>query len=289
MSQQPQEVSSICVTDLHSGAREDCPDSHISGVPAKMKNRDIFQAGRVSNILKIEKVKGLPFSGKEFKIAQKFVPVVPLEVPLFSKKEYHAVLTSRDMDFSITHDINMSSNDDASVKKPSSQSIPSPSVSNMASSAVCNEAPFIVTTGPKPLHLSPFLHCIQSSSHMKLTDGVLQTENKDSIMNVVSIFPEELCANKRTAVTELKLPALTQCHILPNNNSGILIASSMGDSMSVSTLPIAPEQTSNSASPVAGGSAAGTLSVAETYQAVCIGSAVHLIRLCNNSMSHVQQ
>jgi hypothetical protein len=120
---------------------------------------------------------------------------------------------------------------------------------------------------------------------MKPTDDVLQTENEGSIMNISSIFPEELDVNKGTTLIELKLPALTQCHILPSNNSGILIASRMGDSMSVSTLLIAPEQTSNPASPVAGDIAAGTSSLTQCHILPSSNSGILIASRMGDSMS----
>jgi hypothetical protein len=245
---------------------------------AKLKNRDIFQAAGVPNTLKTEKMKGLPFAGKQLKMAQKLVKVAPLEVQLFSNKEYQVMLTSRDTGCSVTRDMNESSNDDAVLKKLSSQSVQPPSVSDVTVSAVSIEAPFRDTAVPKSSHLNPFSHCVQSSPHMKLPYVALRTENKDSIMNVRSIVPEGSHMKEGTTVTELELPAHT-----PNNNSGILIASRIGDSTSASTLPIVPEQISDPAS------AAGTLPVAKLYQAVRIGSVMHLIPVCNNSMSHVKQ
>lgn len=296
MSQQPQLVSGISDTDFHIGVREDHLDSHINGVPAETKNTNFSQAAEESNTLKTQKIGGLlhksnilnlPVSRKELKVTRKLVRVAPLEAPLFSKKEYQVVLTSRDMNCSIVHDMNGYSSDNAGVK-PSSQSIQSPSVSNMADSPVLNEAAFIDTTVPKPLHLNPFLKYIQSSSHMKLAHGVLHTLNEASATNVGSIIPKVLHVKKGTTVTELKFPALTQCHILPNNNSGNVMANRIGDSMLVPSLPVVPEQTSNLASPDADGSAAGTLPVAELYEAIHIGSVVQLVPLCNNSVSLVK-
>jgi hypothetical protein len=289
----PRHHSNSCII----GMREDCLVSHIKGVPAGAKNTEFFRAAKESNMLKTQKMGGLlhksnilnlPVSGKEMKVTRKLVRVAPLEAQLFPKKEYQVVLASRDMDCSVVHDMNGSSSDNARVK-PSSQSIQSPSVSNMADSPVLNEAPFIDTTVPKPLHLNPFLQYIRSSSHMKLSHGVLHTMNEASATDVGSIVPKVLHVKKGTTVTELKLPALTQCHVLPNNNSGNVRPNRIGDIMLVPSLPIVPEQTSKLVSHDAGGSAAGTLPGAELYEAVRVESVLHLLPLCNNSVSHVKQ
>jgi hypothetical protein len=292
MSQQPQLVSGNCDTDLHSGVREDRSVSRTNEVSTNVMKRNILQAANIPDKLKTEKVRGslhksnilkLPFSGKEFRMSQKLVKVAPFEVPPFPPKKYQVALTSRDPDCSSICNLNTSSNDDAGAKS-NSQSTESPSVSNMAVPAVSNEGPFIGTTVAKPLHLKPLLQCIPSSSHMKVTDGDLHNLDEVSAMNVGSNVPKVLFVKKGTILTELKLPALTQCHVLPNNNSGVLISNGIGDSMSVPTLPIVPEQTRNSA----GSNAAGTLPVAKLYQAVQIGSVLHLVPLCNNSLSHVK-
>jgi hypothetical protein len=303
MSEQPQLVSGVSDTDLHVGVKEECLNSSTNGVSAEMQNTEVFRTEKESNTLKIQKMGGLLHksnilnlqgSGRELKVIRKFVKLAPLEVPLFTKKENQVVLTSRDVDCSIIHDMNRSSNDDSGVK-PSTQSIHSPSVSNRADSAVLNEAPFVDTTMPKPLNLKPFSQSIQSSSHIKLADGVLHSlnEGSGSTMNVSNIVPKVKHVKKGSTIIELKVPALTQCHILPNNNSGIVIAGKNGDSMLVPSLPIVPKQTGNPASPVeqidAGGSAAGTPPVAKLYRAIHVGSVVQLVPLCNNSMSLVKQ
>ncbi|PNF35077.1 hypothetical protein B7P43_G09471 [Cryptotermes secundus] len=289
----PRHLSDSCII----GVREDFLGSHSNGVPAETKNTNFFQAAKESNTLKTQKMGGfrhksnilnLPVSRKELKMTRKLVRVAPLEAPLFTKRECQVVLTSRDMDCSIVHDMNGSSSVNAGGR-PGSQSIQSPSVSNMADSPVLNEAPFIDTTVTKPLHLNTFLQHIQSSSHIKLSHGVLHTLNEASVTNVGSIIPKALHVRQGTSVTELKFPALTQCHILPNNISGNVMADRIGGSMLVPSLPVVPEQTSKLVSPDADGSAAGTLPVAELYEAVCIGNMVELVPLCNNSVSLVKQ
>lgn len=289
----PRHLSDSC----NIGVREDFWGSHSNGVPAETKNTNFFQAAKESDTLKTQKMGGLlhksnilnlPVSGKELKMTQKLVRVAPLEEPLFTKRECQVVLSSRDMDCSIVHDLNGSSSDNAGMK-PSSQSIQSPSVSNMADSPVLNEAPFIDTTMAKPLHLNTFLQYIQSSSHIKLAHGVVHTMNEASVTNVGGIVPRVLQVKQGTTVTELKLPALTQCHILPNNKSRNVTANRIGGSMLVPSLPVVPEQTNNLVSPDAGGIAAGTLPVAELYEAVCIGNVVQLVPLCNSSVSLVKQ
>jgi hypothetical protein len=123
---------------------------------------------------------------------------------------------------------------------------------------------------------------------MKLAHDVQLTMNEASATNVGSIVPKVLHVKRGTTVSELKLPALTQCNILPNNNSGNVTANRIGDGMLVPSL-LVPEQIGNLASIDESGSAAGTSPVPELYKAVRIGSVVQLVPLCNNYVSLMKQ
>lgn len=279
---QPQPEPGIRDTNLDISVNEECLDSHMNGESDTLEGT--LKAQKVAGLLQKSNVLNVPCSGKEMKMTRKLVKVGPLGMQLLSKEKKLTVPSSRDKDCSVVYNMNRASNAVAEVN-PVTQSIPSPSVSNKSDSAIWNGAPFIDRNLSKLFHLKPLPQSIQSSSHVKETDGVQHSLNEAPSAYVGNVIPEK----KGTIVIEFNFPVLAQCHTVPSNHTRIVMADRVGSSIFVPSLPIVPEQVSTPSSPVqqtgASSSAVGMTPVGKLYQAIQVGSVVQLVPLCNNSVS----
>jgi hypothetical protein len=245
-------------------------------VVTEMKNENTFARAEESTTLerplKIQKIELLsksknlilPVSGN--KVLRKLVKVNSL----LSKKENH-VSPMREMNCSFIDNSRKASNTVSQIH--------SPSVPNQINFTNSNDA-----TTPKVPHLKTSAQPVPPR-HVNETDGLTEASSTDVGRSV----PKVLCVGKGVTIIEVKLPALTQCHTVPSNNSGNLMAIGAGNSVVVPSRPLVPKQVCSPSGYVykigRGGSAAGSVGGGNIYQAVQVGTVVKLVPLCNNSLS----
>jgi hypothetical protein len=276
-SHQTQAVSGTGVRDLHIAVKEEGLDTHRSTVVIEMKNENTFAGSEESSMLerplKVQKIELLnkrnnnlisPASGKE--VTRKLVKVDSL----LSKKENH-LSPMREMNCSFVDDNRKASNTVLQIH--------SPSVPNQINFTNSNDA----TTPQQPHFKTPARPV--PSSHVKETDGLTEASSTD----VGKSVPKVLCVGKGVTIIEVKLPPLTQCHTVPSNNYGNLMASGAGNNVLVPSQPVVPKQGCSPSSYVykigTGGSAEGSVGGGNIYRAVQVGTVIKLVPLCNNSLS----
>lgn len=268
-SHQTQAVSGTGVSDLHSGVKEECLDTHTNTLVVEMKNENMFtgaeESGSLERPLKMQKIElfhksknlVLPVSGNE--VVRKLAKVDSL----LSKKENHV---------SPTREMNCSFIDNSRKASNAVSQIHSPSVPDQINFTNPNDA-----TTPKLPHLKTSAQPVPSF-HVKETST-----------DVGSSVPKVLYIGKGVTVIEVKLPALTPCHTVPSNNSGNLMASGAGNNVLVPSHPVVPKQVSFPSGHVykigMGSSAGGSVGGGNIYQAVQVGTVIKLVPLCNNSLS----
>lgn len=270
---QTQAVSGTGVRDLHSGVKEECLDSHTNTVVTEIKNENTFAGvedlSTLERPLKIQKIELLhksknlfsPASGKE--VIQKLVKVDSL----LSKKENH-VSPMREMNCSFIDNNRNASN---TVSQRHSPSFPNQINFTNSKDASTPKLPRFQTSAQPVL-----------SSHVTEIDGSTEASSTD----VGSSVPKVLCIGKGVTITEVKLPALTQCHTVTRNNSGNLMASGAGNNVLPPSQPVVPKQVCSPSGYIYKigmvGSAAGAGNI---YQAIQVGTVIKLVPLCNNSLS----